>query len=131
MFNFRSLAAMVGDADKKRSEADGEHIEHAAEVPTASSALADGASKTETEPEKRDASVSLPLLAEDTKSASPAAAPVTAGAEQESARAEGTKTDVDQITAAPVGIVHSDVVDSKEHGSVNVLDHGHVHEATQ
>ena len=120
MFNFRSLAAaMIGEEDKARNS---EHIEHA-----------DSGSRAEEE------------LKEPSPSGSPRLSPATAvegnrargdsGESSSSApppiyvehppNADGT----DQITPAPARLIHD--VDKKDYGDVQVLNHGHAHEATQ
>lgn len=114
MLNFRSLAAMIGDEDKEERES--EHIENV--VP---------------------ASRAKEAVKEPSPTGSPRVSPV-GGAEGTRSRGDSGESsssapspgyDGDQITPAPrdMGVVRD--VDSKDIGNVNILDHVHMHEATQ
>jgi len=119
MFNFRSLAAMIGEEDKTRGS---EHIEHA-------------------EPGS--------MVEDEFKEPSPTGSPrLSPGAAVEGNRARGDSGEssssapppiyvehppsadgLDQITPAPARIIHE--VDKKDYGDVQLLGPGHAHEATQ
>ncbi|KAK5128316.1 hypothetical protein LTR85_002983 [Meristemomyces frigidus] len=121
MFNFRSLAAVIGNEDKARES---EHIENA-----------EPASKAEEE------------LKEPSSTGSPRVAP-TSSVEGNRSRGDsgessasapppiyvehpptpGSERDIDEITPVPTRILHDP---DKKYGDFNVLDHGHVHETTQ
>ncbi|WPG99319.1 Hypothetical protein R9X50_00213200 [Acrodontium crateriforme] len=136
MFNFRSLAAMVGDEDKYRT--DGEHIEHGAtstppvESPSKEEHHAEVAQEetnaigTETTNGTRGRV--------DSAESSGSSPPPLFNAHAPSNNVGKSETDADptgdQITPAPVDIMHN-VVNTKEHSNVKVLDQSHTHEATQ
>ncbi|KAK4547694.1 hypothetical protein LTR36_000651 [Oleoguttula mirabilis] len=121
MFNFRSLAAMIGNEDKARES---EHIEHAEPAskaeeelkepsPTGSPRVAPAASvegnRSRGDSGESSVSVPPPIYVEH---------PPTPGSER----------DIDQITPVPAQMIHDP---DKKYGDLNVLNHPHVHETTQ
>ena len=121
MFNFRSLAAMIGDEDKARSE----HIEDAESTSRIEEELKD--------PSPTGSPRTAPLAAfegnrsrgDSGESSSSAPPPIYV-----ELPTPGIERDGDlQITPAPAQIVHDP--DRKDYGNINVLEHGQVHETTQ
>lgn len=124
MFNFRSLAAMIGDEDKAGRES--EHIENASPSPPAEEELKEP-SPTGSPP--RASPLATPAegnrsrgdSGESSASAPPPIYiehPPTPGADDE---ITPVPTNVQQVAHDP---------DRKEYGAVNVLEHGHVHGTT-
>lgn len=117
MFNFRSLAAVIGNEDGASADSSGEHVE-------------DAGTRAEEE------------LKEPSPTGSPRITPVggslvtgegnrsrgDSGESSRSAPPPVYEADGDQITPAP-RIVHD--VDSKEIGNIEVWGSGRMHEATQ
>lgn len=118
MFNFRSLAAMIGDEETKARES--EHIENAAPASKAEEELKEP-SPTGSPAAGVDGNRSRGDSGESSSSGPP---PIYV----EHPPTENS-ADRDLITPAPRPVVHHDV--KKEFGRVDVLDQGHVHEATQ
>jgi hypothetical protein len=116
MLNFRSLAAMIGEEDKRF---DSEHIEHA---PTEGQPRVDQTNLLH-EPNRprgdsgeSSASSPPPIYVEESPNERPPGI-------------DGSTMDDDEITPAPQRRLVSDV--DQKHAGINFMDEGHAHEATQ
>ena len=122
MLNFRSLAAMIGEEDKGRES---EHIEHA-EPPSKAEEELKEPSPTGS-PRLTAGSVEGNRSRGDSGESSHSAPPPIYV--EQPPNGNGRAGD-DEITPAPQPqLVHN--VDQKHYGDINVLAHGHAHEATQ
>ncbi|KAK3628288.1 SNF1-interacting protein [Elasticomyces elasticus] len=126
MFNFRSLAAMVGKEEDKGRES--EHIEHAGEPGTRAEEELKEPSSSPTGSLRLPPSTSVEGYNRsrgDSGESSSSAPPPIYVEHPPTPGVDG----VDQITPAPVRLVHD--VDKKDYGDVHVLNHADVREATQ